>query len=71
MAKPVRWQTYEEVAAWLLNQFASEFGLDRVEGKQDVSGACFVTLVDPTSARSEDGDRHGGSPCLTPRPSES
>jgi hypothetical protein len=32
------WQTYEEVAAYLLNEFAAEFGLDRVEGKQNVSG---------------------------------
>ena len=32
------WKTYEEVAAYLLNQFASEFGLERVEGKQLVPG---------------------------------
>jgi hypothetical protein len=33
-----KWGSYEEVAAYLLNQFASEFGLERVEGKQDVVG---------------------------------
>jgi hypothetical protein len=32
------WRSYEEVAAYLLNQFASEFGLERVEGKQEVVG---------------------------------
>ncbi|MBM3825016.1 MAG: hypothetical protein FJ404_19395 [Verrucomicrobia bacterium] len=33
-----KWGSYEEVAAYLLHQFASEFGLERVEGKQDVVG---------------------------------
>jgi hypothetical protein len=33
-----KWKTYEEVAAYLLNQFAAEFGLSRVEGKQTVEG---------------------------------
>jgi hypothetical protein len=33
-----KWETYEQVAAYLLNQFASEFGLERVEGKQEVDG---------------------------------
>jgi Zn finger protein HypA/HybF involved in hydrogenase expression len=33
-----KWETYEEVAAYLLNQFASHFGLSRVEGKQKVPG---------------------------------
>ena len=33
-----KWTTYEEVAAYLLNQYATEFGLERVEGKQDVIG---------------------------------
>lgn len=32
------WQSYEEVAAYLLNCFANEFGLDRVEGKQNIQG---------------------------------
>src|SRR5215210_705819 len=33
-----KWESYEQVAAYLLNQFASEFGLERVEGKQKVVG---------------------------------
>ena len=32
------WQNYEEVAKFLLNQFAIEFGLDKVEGKQLIPG---------------------------------
>lgn len=30
------WRTYEQVATHLLDQFAAAFGLERVEGKQDV-----------------------------------
>lgn len=33
-----QWKTYEEVAAYLLNQFAEHFGLGRFEGKQVVAG---------------------------------
>jgi hypothetical protein len=36
MPKP--WFTYEEVATHLLDKFAHEFGLARVEGKQSVKG---------------------------------
>ncbi len=32
------WETYEDVAAYLLNQIATEFGLERFEGKQKVVG---------------------------------
>ena len=32
------WQSYEEVATYLLNQCAREFGLSKVEGKQSVPG---------------------------------
>jgi hypothetical protein len=32
------WQSYEQVAEYLLNQIASEFGVGRVEGKQLVPG---------------------------------
>jgi hypothetical protein len=32
------WKSYEEVATYLLNHFAKEFGLTRVEGKQTVHG---------------------------------
>ena len=34
-----RWETYEDVARYLLNEFAQHFGLGHVEGKQLVSGA--------------------------------
>jgi len=33
-----QWKRYETVAQYLLNEFASEFGLTRVEGKQHVRG---------------------------------
>jgi hypothetical protein len=33
-----QWRNYEEVAAFLLNEVIHEFGLDRVEGKQEVRG---------------------------------
>jgi len=33
-----QWESYEQVGAYLLDQFAAEFGLDRVEGKQEVAG---------------------------------
>ena len=36
----VRWQTYEEVAAYLLNKLAQHFGVGRFEGKQIVAGVC-------------------------------
>lgn len=32
------WESYEEVATYLLNQFAEHFGLEYVEGKQSVPG---------------------------------
>ena len=32
------WQSYEEVAAYLLDQIAAEFGLERFEGKQIMPG---------------------------------
>ena len=32
------WETYEEVATYLLNQIAVEFGLERFESKQKVVG---------------------------------
>ncbi len=33
-----KWKTYEEVATYLLNEFAAKFGLEKVEGKQAVNG---------------------------------
>ena len=35
---PHKWETYEEVARYLLEQFKDKFGLELVEGKQDISG---------------------------------
>jgi hypothetical protein len=32
------WRTYEEVAAYLLEQNARRFGLERIEGKQKIEG---------------------------------
>jgi hypothetical protein len=32
------WETYEQVAVYLLNEFAEALGLERVEGKQEVGG---------------------------------
>ena len=32
------WKTYEEVAAYLLNQLAEKFGIVTVEGKQSIKG---------------------------------
>ncbi len=36
--KDATWQNYEEVANYLLNQFAEEFGIIRVESKQILKG---------------------------------
>lgn len=33
------WESYEQVAAYLLDQIAEELGLERVEGKQHVYGS--------------------------------
>jgi len=37
------WRSYEEVAEYLLNEFAVHFALGRVEGKQIVSGQSGAT----------------------------
>lgn len=36
--KTKNWETYEEVARYLLNEIANEFGLERFEGKQSIEG---------------------------------
>jgi hypothetical protein len=41
MAK--KWERYERVTAYLLDQFKEHFGLDSVEGKQAVSGSLSGT----------------------------
>src|SRR5262245_3969911 len=51
------WRSYEEVAAYLLNQFASEFDLERVDGKQQVVGQRSGTTWEIDAK----GVRHGDS----------
>ncbi len=38
MANKTNWRTYEEVATYLLNQMANEFGLETVEADQTILG---------------------------------
>jgi hypothetical protein len=41
-----RWQTYEEVAAYLLNQLSEHFGVGRFEVKQIVAGEVVTHTPD-------------------------
>lgn len=41
-----KWQSYEEVARYLLDQLRSEFGLERVEGKQKLDGEVTTWEID-------------------------
>ena len=52
-----KWDSYEEIATYLLNQFAQEFGVDAFEGKQDVSGKRSGTTweIDAKGVRAVDG----------------
>lgn len=49
------WETYEEVARFLLDEFASKFGLQRVEGKQQIKGAVTDWEIDAKGVAEEDG----------------
>lgn len=50
------WRTYEEVAEYLLKQFADTFGLGHVEGKQLVPGASGVDWeIDAKGIKSDGG----------------
>ena len=51
------WETYEEVAAYLLNQFKDELGLFSVEGKQKVDGVLSGTefKIDAKGVREGNG----------------
>ena len=50
------WRTYEEVAQYLLEQFADHFGLGHVEGKQLVSGASGTNWeIDAKGIKSDGG----------------
>ena len=53
---PVKWQTYEEVARYLLDMFATDFGVDCFEGKQDLRGNCGTEWeIDAKGVRQSDG----------------
>ena len=49
--------TYEEVTTYLLGQFAADFGLERVEGKQPIAGKESGTTweIDAKGVRESDG----------------
>jgi hypothetical protein len=49
------WKTYEEVAAYLLDQFASYFGVDRFEGKQSMPGSSGTDWEIDAKGCSDDG----------------
>jgi hypothetical protein len=50
------WRSYEQVARFLLEQFATHFGLDRVEGKQLVPGASGTDWeIDAKAVQAEGG----------------
>lgn len=38
MEEQKKWESYEEVAAYLLNQFRDKFGFEKVEQKQSIQG---------------------------------
>ena len=51
-----RWETYEEVALFLLDRFAAHFGLGRFEGKQILPGATGTSWeIDAKGVKTEDG----------------
>lgn len=41
-----QWESYEEVARYLIEQYRDYFGLSRVEGKQDIQGEHTTWQVD-------------------------
>lgn len=49
------WRTYEEVAAYVLNQCASQFGLARFEGKQGIAGQSGTDWEVDARGWAEDG----------------
>lgn len=52
-----KWESYEQVAAYLLNQFAEHFGLGRFEGKQVLPGASGTNWEIDAKGYAEDGSR--------------
>ena len=51
-----KWETYEEVATFFLNKFASEFGLSHVERKQKIQGQKSGTEWEIDAKGVRDGD---------------
>jgi hypothetical protein len=51
-----KWETYEEVATFLLNEFRDEFGLEKVEGKQSVLGLRSGTSFEIDAKGIKEGD---------------
>ena len=51
------WERYEVVAKELLNSIASEFGVDRFEGKQSVRGSSGTTWEIDAKGVTEEGKR--------------
>lgn len=41
-----KWETYEEVATYLLDKFADDFGFTRFEGKQKITGKLLTWEID-------------------------
>jgi hypothetical protein len=60
MAIPKRWQSYEDVATCLLHRNAQKFGLDRVEGRQEVSGNRSGTTYKIEAKGVAKGEKEGG-----------
>jgi hypothetical protein len=50
------WRRYEEVARYLLDRFAKEFGLKFVEGKQEVEGQLTEWEIDAKGVAEDDAD---------------
>src|SRR4051794_28061593 len=55
-SEETKWRTYEEVARFLLDQYAKEFGLQRVEGKQKVRGERSGTYWEIDAKGIREGD---------------
>lgn len=51
-----KWESYEEVASYLLNSFAEHFGLGKVEGKQVVPGESGTDWTIDAKGYSENGE---------------
>ena len=55
MSNKRQWENYEQVAHYLLNQFAEKFGLRRVEGKQLLVGQSGTTWEIDAKGTCQDG----------------